>query len=94
VEVSTDRGRTWTAAELQGPVLPKAHTRFRLLWRWDGKPTEIVSRAIDDTGYVQPEWQALLSIRGRRTRYHLNPVTGWTIGADGRVLFAVERVTT
>ena len=21
---------------------------------------------------------------GRRTRYHLNPVTGWTIGADGR----------
>jgi sulfane dehydrogenase subunit SoxC len=93
VEVSTDRGRAWTAAELQGPVLPKAHTRFRLLWRWDGKPTEIVSRAIDETGYVQPEWQALQSIRGRRTRYHLNPVTGWTIGADGRVLFALERVT-
>jgi len=93
VEVSTDRGRSWTPAELQGPVLPKAHTRFRLLWRWDGKPTEIVSRAIDDTGYVQPEWTALQSIRGRRTRYHLNPVTGWTIGADGRVLFAVERVT-
>jgi sulfane dehydrogenase subunit SoxC len=52
-----------------------------------------VSRAIDETGYVQPEWTALQSIRGRRTRYHLNPVTGWAIGADGRVLFAVERVT-
>lgn len=92
VDVSTDAGRTWTAAELQAPVLPKAHTRFRLLWRWDGTPTEIVSRAIDETGYVQPEWTTLQTVRGRRTRYHLNPVTGWKIGADGRVLFAIERV--
>jgi sulfane dehydrogenase subunit SoxC len=91
-EVSTDRGATWKAAELQGPVLPKAHTRFRLLWRWDGTSTEILSRAIDETGYVQPEWSALEAVRGRRTRYHLNPITGWTIGADGRVLFGIERV--
>jgi sulfane dehydrogenase subunit SoxC len=92
VEVSTDRGTRWTAAELQAPVLPKAHTRFRLPWQWDGRPTEILSRAVDETGYVQPEWTALLAARGRRTRYHLNPVTGWTIGADGRVLFGIERV--
>jgi sulfane dehydrogenase subunit SoxC len=92
VEVSTDGGRIWSAAELQAPVLPKAHTRFRLLWRWDGKPAEILSRAIDETGYVQPEWPALLAARGRRTRYHLNPITGWKIGADGRVLFGIERV--
>jgi sulfane dehydrogenase subunit SoxC len=92
VEVSTDGGRTWNAAELQAPVLPKAHTRFRRLWRWDGTPTEIVSRAVDQTGYVQPEWGALQAARGRRTRYHLNPVTGWKIGADGRVLFGIERV--
>lgn len=93
VEISTDGGRTWTEAVLQAPVLPKAHTRFRLLWRWDGTPTEILSRAVDETGYVQPEWQALQATRGRRTRYHLNPITGWTIGADGRVLFAIERVS-
>lgn len=92
VEVSTDRGASWKPAELQAPVLSKAHTRFRLLWRWDGTPTEILSRAVDETGYVQPEWPALLAARGRRTRYHLNPVTGWTIGADGRVLFGIERV--
>ena len=91
-EISTDAGRTWTVAALEGPVLPKAHTRFRLPWRWDGRPTEILSRAVDETGYVQPEWNALLAARGRRTRYHLNPVTGWTIGADGRVLFGIERV--
>jgi sulfane dehydrogenase subunit SoxC len=93
VEISADAGRSWSTAELQAPVLPKAHTRFRFLWRWDGTPTEIVSRAVDETGYVQPEWKALQSVRGRRTRYHLNPVTGWTIGADGRVLFGIDRVT-
>ena len=91
VDVSTDRGRTWTRAVLQEPRLPKAHTGFRLLWQWDGTPTEILSRASDDTGYVQPDWKALDAVRGRRTRYHLNPVTGWNIGSDGRVLFGIER---
>ena len=92
VDVSTDGGRTWAAAELQAPVLPKAHTRFRLVWRWDGTETEIVSRAVDETGYVQPEWRALQGVRGRRTRYHLNPVVGWKIAADGRVVFGLDRV--
>ena len=92
VEISTDGGRTWKAAALQQPVLPKAHTRFRFPWEWDGRPVEIVSRAVDETGYVQPEWTALQRARGRRTRYHLNPVTGWTIAADGRVRFGIERV--
>ena len=92
VEISTDGGRTWKASALQQPVLPKAHTRFRFPWEWDGRPVEIVSRAIDETGYAQPEWAALQHARGRRTRYHLNPVTGWTIAADGRVRFGIERV--
>jgi sulfane dehydrogenase subunit SoxC len=92
VEISTDAGRTWTPARLQQPVLPKAVTCFRYAWEWDGRPTEIVSRAVDETGYVQPEMSAIQRVRGRRTRYHLNPVTGWTIGGDGRVRFAVQRV--
>jgi sulfane dehydrogenase subunit SoxC len=92
VEISTDGGRTWKPAILQQPILPKAVTCFRYAWEWDGRPTEIVSRAVDETGYVQPEMSAIQRVRGRRTRYHLNPVTGWTIGADGRVRFAVQRV--
>jgi sulfane dehydrogenase subunit SoxC len=92
VDVSTDGGRTWKPALLQQPVLPKAHTRFRYAWEWDGRPTEVLSRAVDETGYTQPEMSALQRVRGRRTRYHLNPVTGWTIGADGRVRFALQRV--
>ena len=54
VDVSTDGGRTWEAARLQEPVLRQAHSRFRHLWRWDGAETEIMSRAVDDSGYVQP----------------------------------------
>jgi sulfane dehydrogenase subunit SoxC len=92
VDISTDGGRTWKPATLQQPVLPKAHTRFRFPWQWDGRATEILSRAVDDTGYVQPEMSALQQARGRRTRYHLNPVTGWTIAADGRVRFGLQRV--
>ena len=92
VEISTDKGQTWKAAVLQQPVLPKAHTRFRYMWPWDGKPTEILSRAVDETGYTQPDWKALQAVRGRRTRYHQNPITGWVIAADGSVRFAVERI--
>jgi sulfane dehydrogenase subunit SoxC len=92
VDISTDGGRTWKPAALQQPVLPKAVTCFRYAWKWDGRPTEIVSRAVDETGYVQPEMSAIQRVRGRRTRYHLNPVTGWTIDADGRVRFALQRV--
>ena len=92
VEVSTDGGRTWKPAMLQQPVLPKAHTRFRYGWEWDGTATEILSRAVDETGYTQPEMSAIQKVRGRRTRYHQNPITGWTIGADGRIRFALQRV--
>ncbi len=92
VEVSTDGGRTWQRAALQEPVLPKAHCRFRHLWNWNGQPAEILSRAVDETGYTQPTFEQLMAVRGRRTRYHQNPITSWKIGADGRVVFGIERV--
>ena len=54
VDVSTDGGATWAPAKLQEPVLSKAHTRFRHLWNWTGGEAVIMSRAVDETGYVQP----------------------------------------
>ena len=92
VDVSADGGTTWQAATLQRPVLPKAHVRFRHRWEWSGSPAEIMSRATDETGYVQPTWEALRAARGPRTRYHQNPITSWTVGDDGRVLFGAERL--
>ena len=91
VEISTDGGRSWEPARLQEPILAKAHTRFRHLWRWQGTDAEIMSRAVDETGYVQPSREALRAERGRRARgYHLNPITGWTVQSDGRVFYRTE----
>ena len=50
---------------MQEPVLTRALTRFRLPWQWDGQPAVIQSRAIDETGYVQPTFAELLAVRGR-----------------------------
>jgi len=91
VEVSTDAGKSWTPARLQEPVLDKAHTVFRLLWNWDGQETEILSRAVDETGYTQPTLDQLIAARGNDMGgYHLNPVTSWRIRRDGAVLFKPE----
>ena len=89
VEVSTDGGRSWSDAELQPPVLSKATVRFRHLWNWDGQESIILSRAIDETGYVQPTVQQLWEARGERTRYHQNNQRAWKISEDGSVTFGL-----
>ncbi|WP_239986165.1 sulfite dehydrogenase [Paracoccus sp. SY] len=85
VEVSTDSGQTWTDARLQGPVLPICMTRFRHAWQWDGTPTTILSRAIDETGYVQPDLQTILDARGRNSTYHNHAIQPWIINENGKV---------
>ena len=92
VEVSTDAGKSWLPANLQQPVLDKAHTCFRYLWNWNGSETIIMSRAVDETGYVQPTLQQLVTARGAESGgYHMNPVCGWLIKRDGTVLFNAEK---
>ena len=85
VQVSTDDGRSWREAALQAPVLSKCLTRFRLRWSWDGTPTRLMSRAIDETGYVQPPREALVEARGLNSGYHYNGVQVWQVVADGAV---------
>jgi sulfane dehydrogenase subunit SoxC len=85
VDVSVDGGRTWRTATLDEPVLPKALTRFRLPWRWDGSPTIIASRAMDETGYVQPTREALIAERGTNYVYHYNAIAPWKIAENGDV---------
>jgi sulfane dehydrogenase subunit SoxC len=86
VEVSTDGEQSWNLASLQQPVLPKAFTRFRYLWNWDGQETMIVSRASDRSGYVQPTREELLEWRGEPvTYYHLNEMFPWKVARDGSV---------
>jgi len=85
VDVSVDGGRNWRSARLQGPVLDKCLTRFNLDWVWDGKPALIQSRAIDDTGYVQPTGRQLRAVRGARSIYHNNAVQTWLVQENGEV---------
>ena len=59
VEITTDGGRSWTAAQLQEPRLPIALTRFRMSWRFEGREAVVASRATDETGYVQPSREQL-----------------------------------
>ena len=85
VEVSTDGGKSWQAASLQEPILPKCLTRFRLSWNWDGGPADLQSRAVDETGYVQPPRQRLVDVRGLNSVYHFNGIQTWRIAQGGAV---------
>ncbi|HUN95090.1 MAG TPA: sulfite dehydrogenase [Bradyrhizobium sp.] len=85
VDISVDGGKNWQEAELQGPILTRALTRFRLPWHWDGQPAVIQSRAIDETGYVQPTFAELTAVRGVNSFYHNNAIQPWRIDAEGEV---------
>jgi len=85
VDVSVDGGRNWRSARLEGAVLPKCLTRFNIDWVWDGKPALIQSRAMDETGYVQPSYKQLREVRSTRSIYHNNAVQTWLVQEDGEV---------
>jgi len=86
VDVSVDGGRNWREARLETPVLSKAVTRFNIDWVWDGKPAILQSRAVDDTGYVQPTIRLLREIRGTRSIYHNNAIQSWKVDSNGEVM--------
>ena len=85
VEVSADGGQTWALAALNEPVLPKALTRFRLPWNWDGRPSTLMSRATDETGGTQPTRASWISQYAPGQGYHFNGIQSWGIEADGTV---------
>jgi sulfane dehydrogenase subunit SoxC len=85
VEISADGGASWAEAALTEPVLPKALTRFRLPWRWNGGPAVLMSRAVDATGAVQPTRSALLGERGTNYRYHYHAIQSWRVTSNGEI---------
>jgi sulfane dehydrogenase subunit SoxC len=85
VDVSFDGGRNWRTARLEGAVLSKALTRFNVDWVWDGSPAVLQSRAIDETGHVQPKINQLRAVRGTRSIYHNNAIQSWKVSETGEV---------
>jgi sulfane dehydrogenase subunit SoxC len=88
VEVATS-GHEWRDAELQGVVLPKAFTPFRVSWTWNGEEALLQSRCTDDTGYVQPTREKIIRARGMHPGPdgfdHYNGIKAWRVAATGQV---------
>lgn len=85
VDVSSDGGLNWKPARIEGPVQDKALTRFNINWVWDGKEAMLQSRAIDETGYVQPTYGQLRAVRGSKSVYHNNAIQTWKVDQSGEI---------
>ncbi len=86
VDVSLDGGRNWQAARIEGPVHDMCLTRFYLDgWEWNGEDLYLQSRAIDETGYVQPQMADLKKVRGDNSVYHNNAIQTWHVAPSGEV---------
>lgn len=85
VDVSVDGGKTWAEARLASEPQSKALTRFHYDMDWDGSEMFIMSRVMDETGYVQPTKDQLRAIRGTNNVYHNNAIQPWWVHANGEV---------
>ncbi|WP_425074942.1 sulfite dehydrogenase [Sagittula sp. S175] len=83
VDVSKDGGMTWETARLAQDGANKALARFYLDTTWNGEEWLLQSRAIDETGYVQPTKAQLREVRGENSIYHNNCIQTWHLKANG-----------
>ena len=85
VEVSSDGGASWSAARLDDHDAPKSFARFTFPIRWNGGEMILQSRAVDETGAIQPTFEQLVAARGRVLPYHVNAIASWHVARDGTV---------
>jgi len=95
VDVSIDGGKTYKDAEISGPILSKAFTRFYLQWKWDGEEAVLQSRALDEKGQMQPTEAEYAKYWGltRQQLYaatpsqlgHCNWILPWKVDRMGKV---------
>ena len=76
---------TGAPAKIDGPVWDKALTRFYYEFDWDGSELLLQSRAMDETGYVQPSKAELRKYRGVNSIYHNNGIQTWHVQKNGEV---------
>ena len=83
VHVTTDGGKNWHQARIDGPSLDKSMHRFYYEFDWDGGPLLLQSRAVDSEGYIQPTKDQLRKVRGEWSIYHNNGIQTWAVNANG-----------
>lgn len=83
VDVSKDGGKSWQTARLAKPGEKMALTRFYLDIDWEGEEMFLQSRAMDETGYVQPTKAQLREVRGLNSIYHNNCIQTWWVRPSG-----------
>ncbi len=85
VDISFDGGDNWTEAQLKGLILPKAWTRFSCMYKYEGKPLLLASRAMDDSGHIQPTIDQEVAAVGIEAVYHRNSICTWEVTDKGVV---------
>ena len=85
VDISFDGGKNWTEASLKGLVLPKSWTRFSYMYKYEGKPLLLQSRAVDDSKNVQPTVNQEKKVIGVEGVYHRNSICTWEVKSNGEV---------
>ena len=85
VDVSFAGGRNWREAKIDGLAFDKACVRFYADVDWNGEELLLQSRAIDETGYVQPAKAELRKVRGVNSIYHNNGIQTWRVLKTGEV---------
>jgi sulfane dehydrogenase subunit SoxC len=85
VDISFDGGKNWVEASLKGLVLPKAWTRFSYIYKYEGKPLLLSSRARDDAGHIQPTVKHEREVMGVESVYHRNGIATWEVTEKGEV---------
>ena len=85
VEVSTDKGKTWNTAHIDGANQKLSPVRFRYNWIWNGEECSIESRATDSKNNVQPQRKDWSIKYGLGHLYHNNSIQIWRIMPDGQI---------
>ena len=85
VEISTDKGKTWNIAQIEGSNEPLSPVRFRYNWIWDGEACSIESRATDSKNNIQPQRKVWSVKYGLGHLYHNNSIQIWRITPKGKV---------
>ena len=85
VDLSFDGGKNWVEAKLKGLVLAKAWTRFSYMYKYEGKPILLSSRATDEADVTQPTVNQEKAIIGVEGVYHRNSICTWEVTENGEV---------